>query len=142
MDAVGIDKVIVSNKVSFKKGYKNFIDYKMMEKLYHNVTCFHKRVCARNFDGTKYVFLQDMANCKKNKKSGIKSALKKILIVSKPVDNKKYLKTKIQFYESKIWNPPKKIGGGYLWGVQPNGEFSTIFHTFLVGQRTKFVYWF
>ena len=58
-----------------------------------------------------------MANCKKNKKSRIKSALKKILIVSKPVDNKKYLKTKIQFYESKIWNPPKKIGGGYLWGV-------------------------
>ena len=57
MDAVGIDKVIVSNKVSFKKGYKNFIDYKMMEKLYHNVTCFHKRACARNFDGTKYVFL-------------------------------------------------------------------------------------
>lgn len=58
-----------------------------------------------------------MANCKKNKKSGVKSALKKILIVSKPVDNQKYLKTKVKFYESKIWNPPKKMGGGYLWGV-------------------------
>ena len=58
-----------------------------------------------------------MANCKKNKKSGVKSALKKILIVSKPVDNQKYLKTKVKFYESKIWNHPKKMGGGYLWGV-------------------------
>ena len=55
-----------------------------------------------------------MANCKKNKKSGVKSALKKILIVSKPLDNQKYLKTKVKFYESKIWNPPKKMGGGYL----------------------------
>ena len=44
-----------------------------------------------------------MMKYKKNIKSGIKSAivLKTILIVSKPVGNEKYLKTKLKSYEGK-----------------------------------------
>ena len=32
MDDLDIDKMIVSSKVSFKKGCKHFIGYKMMKK--------------------------------------------------------------------------------------------------------------
>ena len=44
---------LVSKNVSCKKGYKYFINYKIMKMLYHCVLCFHMSAHTRHSDETK-----------------------------------------------------------------------------------------
>ena len=95
-----INKIVVSNKVFFcKKDFKYFISYKNAKTI--RLLCiFLLKICAyiRNFDETKC-----MSFLIKNEKIGNKVSKNiKTEFGSKPVDNEKYLKTKIKSYTGKV----------------------------------------
>ena len=95
---IDIDKIVVSNKVSFgEKGFKYFIGYKdaKIRLLY----IFPPKMSAyrRDFDETKYMFLliKDDELLEKSNEiwEKVKNSIKREFD-SKPVYNEKYLKAK------------------------------------------------
>ena len=104
---IDINKIVVSNKVSFgKKRFKYFIGYKDAKKI-KPLCMFPPKMSAysRDFDETKYISFLIKNNELLEKYNEIwkkvKNSLKKEFN-SKPVHNEKYLKPKIKSYNGKI----------------------------------------
>ena len=102
-----IDKIVVSNKVSFVKiGFKYFIGYKDAKKI-GDFCIFLLKMSAyrKDFDETKYIsFLREdnelLKKCSEICKK-VKNSLKKEFDWE-PVYHEKYLKAKIKSYNGKI----------------------------------------
>ena len=107
IENVDINKIVVSNKVSFrKKGFKYFIGYKDAKKVRPS-SIFLPNMSAyrRDFDKTKYnsFLINDDELLKKYNEiwEKVKNSIKKEF-GSEPVYNEKYQKTKIKSYNGKI----------------------------------------
>ena len=104
---VDIDKIIVSNKVSFvKNGFKYFIGYKDAKKI-KPLSIFLPKMSAyrKDFDETKYTSLLVKDDKSLEKYNEIWEKFEnspKKEFDSKIVYNKKYLKAKIKSYNGKI----------------------------------------
>ena len=103
---IDINKIVVSNKVSFgKKGFKYFIGYK--DAKIRPLCIFLPKMSAyrRDFDETKYMsfLIKDDELLEKYNEiwEKVKNSIKEEFD-SKPVYNEKYLKAKIKSYNGKI----------------------------------------
>ena len=106
MDDADIDKIIVSNKTSYKKGYEYFFGYKDDEKV--NALCImppQMSARTRSFHETKCMSFLTEVNEWLEKYNKIWSKVSNSIqkdFDSKPAVNEKYLKTKLKSFEGKI----------------------------------------
>ena len=104
---IDIDKIVVTNKVSFgKKAFKYFISYKDGKKIKPLCIFLPKRSAYRkDFDETKYMsfLIKDEELLEKYNEiwEKVKNIIKKEF-ENEPVYNEKYLKAKIKSYNGKI----------------------------------------
>ena len=103
---INIDRIVVSNKVPFgKKGFKYFIGYEDdSEKLMPLCIMRQKMRAYIGFVETKYMSFLLKDNKFLEKYNEIGNKMNKVIkkgFDSEPVYSKKYLKTKIKFYEGK-----------------------------------------
>ena len=107
MKNIDINKMVVSNKVSFNKtGFKYFIGYKDAKKRYLYVYFSEKNSAyRRDFDETKYIsfLIKDDELFEKYSEilEKVENNIKKEFN-SEPVYNENYLKAKVKFYNGKI----------------------------------------